>query len=295
MTKIEQHIESAFSENIRQFIGERKWDVGYCHVKLFGRYTEFINYLIYDNVFDYIIQGDREVSVEQAALDLRKQLYHQTGQRIWALQFCLYPSGEFDIEYSVAPPRGYVDAEDFDFVAEMTIDQIDVSQGVDQLIEKMLPATAHLQQYYRYCRNQLQQKAQSDAHQLWGGVCLQEGIADVNEDLLRLARLKYPMFEINVIGSFDPNSQIWQWGWEHPDIAHDLQEVAYMVLDYAQRHQILQLQQQIVQCSEHDVYNFTALAVDLAAADGAYRIQYNGCWHYVVFLYVSALSDHDIA
>ena len=287
MINIERHIEETFSTNIKTFIGDRQWDVGYCQVKIFGRYAEFINWLIYDDVLDYIVQGWREVSIEDAALALRKQIYQKTGKRIWALEFRLFPNGEFDIEYNFEPPRGYIEQDGFDFEASLN----EQTEPVPVTVEDLAVASADLTQLYQNCREALQSKAQLEAS-LWGKNSIDPETLDLTQSRVHIhLGDQQRTLAINIVGTFLPSVQTWQWGWQHPTLALDLQEVAYMVLDYGQSHAIQQLQQPLLRCNEEDAWNFTALAVDLAAADGAYCVKHGDLWTYVVFLYLDEQHD----
>lgn len=292
MINIERHIEETFSENIKTFIGDRQWDVGYCQVKIFGCYAEFINWLIYDDVLDYIVQGWREVSIQDAALTLRKQIYQKTGKRIWALEFRLHPNGEFDVEYNFEPPRGYIEKDGFDFIASLKEPESIDSKAI--VIEDITPAHADLSQLYQNCRANLQTKIQ------------EASFCGLNErDLAVLSALQsrvqvklgeqYQSLAINVVGTFQPEQYTWQWAWADTTLACDLTEVAYITLDYAEQHEIAQLQHPLLRCNEEDAWNFTALAVDLAAADGAFCVKQGEVWTYAVFLYVEEQQDLNIA
>lgn len=294
MINIEQHIEETFSQNIKTFIGDRQWDVGYCQVKIFGGHTEYINWLIYEDVLDYIVQQWREVAIEQAALALRQQIYHKTGKRIWALEFRLYPNGEFDIEYNFVPPRGYIEQAGFDFEASLQQHAHQQSETVISMIEDLATTSIDLSQLYQNCRTNLQNKNQEMSRR--GIRALDLEVLDLaqNPKQLKLSE-QLQTIAMNVIGTFQPDQHLWQWAWADLAIKDDLGEVSHMVLDYGQIHAIESLQQAQLYCHAEDAWNFTALAVDLAAADGAYCVKQGEVWTYVVFLYIDEQQDWEIA
>lgn len=294
MINIERHIEETFSKNIKTFIGDRQWDVGYCQVKIFGRHAEYINWLIYDDVLDYIVQQWREVAIEQAALALRQHVYQKTGKRIWGLEFCLYPDGEFDIEYNFVPPRGYIEQEGFDFEASLQQASHDQVETVISVIEELAETSADLSQLYQNCRADLQNKIQEVSRR--GIQELDLETLDLTQNPVQLKLSEYSQtIALNVVGTFQPEQHLWQWAWADVAMRDDLREVAHIVLDYGQSHAIEQLQQAKLYCHAEDAWNFTALAVDLAAADGAYCIKQGEVWTYVVFLYVDEQQDWGIA
>jgi len=74
-----------------------------------------------------------------------------------------------------------------------------------------------------------------------------------------------------IIGTYNPESGTWLWGWDHPSVVPPLREHAGRVRDYGQQHGIATLTTRMVECTEADAWEFTALACHLCGAQGGYR------------------------
>lgn len=76
---------------------------------------------------------------------------------------------------------------------------------------------------------------------------------------------------VQIIGSFDTLNLSWLWSWGNPSIIPELQQHAFEVKAYGEKHTIESLTERIFECEEYEAWEFTALAAKLNNAEGAYR------------------------
>jgi hypothetical protein len=76
---------------------------------------------------------------------------------------------------------------------------------------------------------------------------------------------------VQIIGTYNTDDGTFLWGWDHPSVDPALQAHARLCKEYGDRHGIELLSSQKIECSEEDVWRFTAFACKLADAQGAYR------------------------
>ena len=76
---------------------------------------------------------------------------------------------------------------------------------------------------------------------------------------------------IQVIGTYNSNDGTWLWGWDHPSVSFDLARDARLVREFGAQHRLAPYTQRKIACSQNDAWQFTALALHLAQAEGAYR------------------------
>ena len=90
-------------------------------------------------------------------------------------------------------------------------------------------------------------------------------------------------YEMDVIGSYDPQTKTLQWAWENPDLDPDLKITATQLKAYGAQHQIAALNTPNLNCTEQQAWQYTAMAAHLAGADGAYSAMLKGKRVFVVF------------
>lgn len=74
-----------------------------------------------------------------------------------------------------------------------------------------------------------------------------------------------------VVGTYNPKSKTFLWGWANPSVPAALQAAALKVKAYGEEHGVLSLTQGETAASEDLTWEFLALAVRLENAQGAYR------------------------
>jgi len=74
-----------------------------------------------------------------------------------------------------------------------------------------------------------------------------------------------------IIGTYNTADSTWLWGWDHPSIEEPLRRDAKVLLAYGHTQKVAALTTRRVSCTENDCWEFTALAMRLCNAQGAYR------------------------
>ena len=76
-----------------------------------------------------------------------------------------------------------------------------------------------------------------------------------------------------VVGTFQVQEKTFTWGWQHPNVVPKLQQHAYRVREFGVEYGALELITQHLPCTERRAWEYTALAMLLAEANGAYCLQ----------------------
>ncbi|MFC3903567.1 hypothetical protein SAMN05421749_102364 [Acinetobacter marinus] len=273
------------------FAKDRPWDKIVTKIGIYISSTEFEQYISYENIIDETgeLYADDENPFESTchalhdrSKEIQKEIYTKTGEAIWGLTFTLFKDESFQLEYDYQQPDWYEGNVLRDFEEAMkkenSLEAPDSSQDFEQHRE-----IVDIESVYQSCREELILKT-ALASQAWGMDQIDQWDIDLVMGLISFTiGERIEVFEINVVGTYHVVEQTFMWAWDHPSIPEDLQEVASMVKDYGEEHDIVELQEHIVSCSEDDAWNFTALATHLAEADGAYRAESNGTLTFVVF------------
>lgn len=89
---------------------------------------------------------------------------------------------------------------------------------------------------------------------------------------------------VQIIGTFNTQDNSWLWGWDHPSVEPALQKHARICRAYGEQHDIDCLTaQKLVDSSEDDGWQLTALACKLAGAQGGYRGRMGSTLVFVTF------------
>ncbi|MCG7496417.1 hypothetical protein MHO82_06050 [Vibrio sp. Of7-15] len=80
---------------------------------------------------------------------------------------------------------------------------------------------------------------------------------------------------VQIIGTYSPNGTF-MWGWEHPSVPSELSEHANFVKTFGHKYQLSELVTHVVKLSEERAWEYTALAMRLGKANGAYRADAGG-------------------
>lgn len=76
-----------------------------------------------------------------------------------------------------------------------------------------------------------------------------------------------------IVGSYHLSKGYFVWGWKHPAVPASMQLHAAKVRAFGNKNNAPEFTTSQVPCSERRAWEFTALAVMLAEANGAYRVQ----------------------
>lgn len=78
---------------------------------------------------------------------------------------------------------------------------------------------------------------------------------------------------VQIVGTYSERGQSFMWGWNHPSILPPLQEAAWAVKAFGEEHGVEEFTTHKVECSEMRAWEYTALAMRLTEANGAYRAE----------------------
>jgi hypothetical protein len=88
---------------------------------------------------------------------------------------------------------------------------------------------------------------------------------------------------VQIIGTYNPQSGTFLWGWDHPSVAEPLRRAAALVRSYGAKHNVVRFTEREVKCTEAEAWEFTAIAARLDSANGAYRANSGGPLVYMTF------------
>lgn len=78
---------------------------------------------------------------------------------------------------------------------------------------------------------------------------------------------------VQVVGTYHLDNNTFIWGWKHPNVLPNLQRHAARVRDFGLEYGSKELTTQQIACTEKRAWQYTALAMLLAEANGAYCLQ----------------------
>ncbi len=76
-----------------------------------------------------------------------------------------------------------------------------------------------------------------------------------------------------VVGTFQVQDKTFTWGWQHPNVIPKLQRHAFRVREFGIEYGAEELTTQHIPCTERRAWEYAALAMLLAEANGAYCLQ----------------------
>lgn len=76
---------------------------------------------------------------------------------------------------------------------------------------------------------------------------------------------------VQVIGTYNRRDGTFLWGWDHPSIPEPRRSDARLARAFGQRQNLPLFTTRMVECSEEQAWSFTAVALYLSGAQGAYR------------------------
>lgn len=76
---------------------------------------------------------------------------------------------------------------------------------------------------------------------------------------------------VQIIGTYNPSTQEFLWGWDHPSVKPPLDEHALKVNEFGKKYSIQKYTAKMVKASEDEAWEFVAVANRLSNANGGYR------------------------
>ena len=76
---------------------------------------------------------------------------------------------------------------------------------------------------------------------------------------------------VQLIGSYNPKDSHWHWGWDHPPAQAATAHAAELVRRFGEVYGLADLTARELHCSKEAAWRFTAIALHLSEAEGAYR------------------------
>lgn len=77
--------------------------------------------------------------------------------------------------------------------------------------------------------------------------------------------------DFQIVGSYNSLDGTFLWGWDHPSVDEPLRVHARLAKDFGEKHGLSKYTNRMVQCTEDEAWEFTAVAARLGNANGAYR------------------------
>ena len=81
---------------------------------------------------------------------------------------------------------------------------------------------------------------------------------------------------VQIIGAWNPRTEIFRWGWDHPMVAQRLRNDAERTRWFGDKHELEELTTRALKMSEQDAWQMTALAMKVNASYGVYRAPTDG-------------------
>jgi len=76
---------------------------------------------------------------------------------------------------------------------------------------------------------------------------------------------------VQIIGSWNPRTEMFTWGWDHPSVATRLRANAERTRWFGEKNALPELTMPQVKASEGEAWRFTAVSLKVNAARGVYR------------------------
>jgi hypothetical protein len=81
---------------------------------------------------------------------------------------------------------------------------------------------------------------------------------------------------VQVIGAWNPRTQIFRWGWDHPMVQQRLRNDAERTRRFGHKHGLEELTTRALRMDERDAWRMAALAMKVNGAHGVYRAPTDG-------------------
>jgi hypothetical protein len=81
---------------------------------------------------------------------------------------------------------------------------------------------------------------------------------------------------VQIIGAWNPRTEMFRWGWDHPMVAQRLRNDAERTRWFGDKHELPELTERVLKMSEQEAWQMTALAMKVNASQGVYRAPTEG-------------------
>lgn len=88
---------------------------------------------------------------------------------------------------------------------------------------------------------------------------------------------------LQMVGTYNPQTNQFLWGWDHPSVPKALSRAASLVYDYGKEHSIKRFTEREIVCTEHEALELMAVATRLDTAQGSYKATTEGPVVYMTF------------
>ena len=113
-------------------------------------------------------------------------------------------------------------------------------------------------------KTQLFQRIFGDEHYDWS--------VDLDAGLITFtSATKVVSAPVQVIGTYNTRDGTFLWGWDHPSVPEARGADARLARRFGQLHNLPLFTTRMVECTEEQAWSFTAVALYLSGAQGAYR------------------------
>jgi hypothetical protein len=99
---------------------------------------------------------------------------------------------------------------------------------------------------------------------------------------------------VQIIGAWNPDTEMFSWAWDHPSVHPRLRRAAERTRWFGERHQLPEMARLQAHASEADAWRFTAVAMKLNGAAGAYRAPSDGPFVFMTFSDVALVAGDDL-
>ena len=99
---------------------------------------------------------------------------------------------------------------------------------------------------------------------------------------------------VQIIGSWNPATSMFSWAWGHPSVHPRLRRAAERVRWFGERHELPEFYRLQTHASQSDAWRFTAVAMRLSSASGAYRAPSDGPFVFMTFSDVAMVAGSDL-
>ncbi|HRO03322.1 MAG TPA: hypothetical protein PLS69_06930 [Terricaulis sp.] len=103
-------------------------------------------------------------------------------------------------------------------------------------------------------------------------------VVDQNAGIISFARKDGAQVTapVQIIGAWNPRTEIFRWGWDHPMVVQRLRNDAERTRWFGDKHELEELTTSALKMSEQDAWQMTALAMKVNASYGVYRAPTEG-------------------
>jgi hypothetical protein len=81
---------------------------------------------------------------------------------------------------------------------------------------------------------------------------------------------------VQIIGAWNPRTQLFRWGWDHPMVLPRLRNDAERTRWFGHKHNLDELTRRTLKMTEQEAWRITALAMKVNASHGVYRAPTEG-------------------